>query len=99
MNTDVMFSSATDQWATPQAFFDEWHAMFNDWNARGVNSKFQVMPKNSSCNVYLPQQIHTGGINALMMDGSVRNVGSGVNVINWAASLTPNGGEVQSLDN
>lgn len=29
MNTDVMFSSATDQWATPQAFFDEWHAMFN----------------------------------------------------------------------
>lgn len=29
MNTDLMFSSATDQWATPQAFFDEWHAMFN----------------------------------------------------------------------
>jgi len=77
----------------------DWHAMFNDWNARGVNSKFQVMPKNSSCNVYLPQQIHTGGINALMMDGSVRNVGSSVNVINWAASLTPNGGEVLTLDN
>lgn len=29
MNTDLMFSSATDQWATPQAFFNEWHAMFN----------------------------------------------------------------------
>jgi site-specific DNA-methyltransferase (adenine-specific) len=29
MNTDVMFSSATDQWATPQAFFNEWHALFN----------------------------------------------------------------------
>jgi len=28
MNTDVMFSSATDQWATPQAFFDEWDAHF-----------------------------------------------------------------------
>ena len=23
MNTDLMFSSATDQWATPQSFFDE----------------------------------------------------------------------------
>lgn len=29
MNTDVMFSSATDQWATPQAFFNEWNALFN----------------------------------------------------------------------
>lgn len=28
MNTDLMFSSATDQWATPQAFFDEWDAIF-----------------------------------------------------------------------
>jgi prepilin-type N-terminal cleavage/methylation domain-containing protein/prepilin-type processing-associated H-X9-DG protein len=76
----------------------EWHAMFNDWNARGVNSKFQVMPKTSSCNVYVPQQIHTGGINALMMDGSVRNITSGVNVNAWAAALTPNGGEVLNLD-
>lgn len=29
MNTDVMFSSASDQWATPQAFFNEWNALFN----------------------------------------------------------------------
>lgn len=29
MNTDCMFSSATDQWATPQAFFDQWDAQFN----------------------------------------------------------------------
>lgn len=28
MNTDLMFSSATDQWATPQSFFDEWNAIF-----------------------------------------------------------------------
>jgi site-specific DNA-methyltransferase (adenine-specific) len=28
MNTDLMFSSATDQWATPQAFFDEWDALY-----------------------------------------------------------------------
>lgn len=29
MNTDLMFSSATDQWATPQAFFNEWDALFH----------------------------------------------------------------------
>ena len=28
MNTDLMFSSATDQWATPQSFFNEWDAVF-----------------------------------------------------------------------
>ena len=29
MNTDLMFSSATDNWATPQDFFDKLHAVFN----------------------------------------------------------------------
>jgi prepilin-type N-terminal cleavage/methylation domain-containing protein/prepilin-type processing-associated H-X9-DG protein len=77
----------------------EWHAMFNDWNARGVNSKFQIMPTQAQCNVYLPQQIHSSGINALMMDGSVRNIRSSVDPIAWAAALTPSGGEVRSLDN
>jgi phage N-6-adenine-methyltransferase len=28
MNTDLMFSSATDQWATPIEFFNEWNAIF-----------------------------------------------------------------------
>lgn len=29
MNTEVMFSSKTDQWATPQAFFDELNEEFS----------------------------------------------------------------------
>lgn len=29
MNTEVMFSSQTDQWATPQKFFDELNSEFN----------------------------------------------------------------------
>ena len=29
MNIDVMFSSKTDQWATPQKFFDELNNEFN----------------------------------------------------------------------
>ena len=29
MNKDLMFSSATDQWATPQGFFDKLNVEFN----------------------------------------------------------------------
>jgi len=29
MNTDVMFSSKTDNWATPQWLYDELHKEFN----------------------------------------------------------------------
>jgi site-specific DNA-methyltransferase (adenine-specific) len=28
MNTDLMFSSATDQWSTPQQFFNDWAKLF-----------------------------------------------------------------------
>jgi prepilin-type N-terminal cleavage/methylation domain-containing protein len=69
----------------------DWHAMFNDWNARDVNSKFQVLPTQAQCNRFLPQQIHTSGINALMMDGSVRNIRASVNPNAWWAALTPSG--------
>ncbi len=77
----------------------EWHAIFNDWQARGTASKFQIQPTNTQCNVYLPQSIHSSGIQAMMMDGSVRNVNNAVNPIAWAAALTPQGGEVIGLDN
>jgi phage N-6-adenine-methyltransferase len=42
MNTDLMFSSATDQWATPQAFFDQWNEIFRftlDVCADAANAK------------------------------------------------------------
>jgi hypothetical protein len=73
--------------------------MFNDWNARGTASKFQIQPTQAQCNRFLPQSIHSTGIQALMMDGSVRNVSSSVSPAIWAIALTPAGGEVGSLDN
>jgi prepilin-type N-terminal cleavage/methylation domain-containing protein/prepilin-type processing-associated H-X9-DG protein len=76
----------------------EWGAIFNQSSARGVASKFQVMPTQAQCNVYLPQQIHSGGINVMMMDGSVRSVGPNVDVNVWAAVLTPAGGETASFN-
>lgn len=77
----------------------DWHAMFNDWNARGAASKFQVQPTLAQCSPYLPQSIHSSGIQVLLMDGSVRTIGEGINPNIWAAALTPAGGEVISLDN
>ncbi len=50
MNTDVMFSSATDLWATPQAFFDKLNEEFN----------FTLDPcataDNAKCEVYFTKQ-------------------------------------------
>lgn len=42
MNTDLMFSSKTDLWSTPQDFFEEWDSKFNftlDVCSDGVNNK------------------------------------------------------------
>jgi len=76
-----------------------WGAFFNDASARGINSKFQMIPTTSQCNPTLPQTSHTGGIQVMLMDGSVRNVAQNIAPAVWAASLTPQGGESVSLDN
>ncbi len=76
----------------------DWHAMFNDWTARGVNSKFQVQPTKNQCNAHVPQSIHTGGIQVMMLDGSVRLVSNGISPTTWAVALTPSGGEVMPSD-
>ncbi len=82
----------------------DWHAMFNDWNARGVASKFQVQPRQSTdtsinqCNPYLPQMIHSGAINVMLLDGSVRGVSPSISDVAWAAALTPSGTETIPLN-
>ena len=77
----------------------DWHAMFNDWNARGAASKFQVQPTQAQCNRFLPQSPHSAGIQVMRMDGSVAFVGQGIDPVRWAAALTPANGEVIGLDN
>lgn len=76
----------------------DWHAMFNDWNARGPASKFQVQPTQAQCNRFIPQSAHSGGIMVMMMDGSVRFMGQSIDPNVWAAALTPAGGEVVPLN-
>jgi prepilin-type processing-associated H-X9-DG protein len=81
-------------WAHEPPASLEWNATFNTWVARGAASKFQVLPTQDQCNTYIPQQIHMGGINVLLMDGSVRTLNSSIDPNVWAAALTPAGGEV-----
>lgn len=52
MNTTVMFSSITDMWATPQAFFDELNKEF-DFNLDPCAIK-----DNAKCNKYFTPEIN-----------------------------------------
>lgn len=46
MNKDLMFSSATDLWATPQSFFDALNAEF------GFEVDVCALPENAKCKKY-----------------------------------------------
>lgn len=46
MNNDLMFSSKTDLWATPQAFFDKLHAVFR------FETDVCALPDNAKCATY-----------------------------------------------
>jgi hypothetical protein len=76
----------------------DWHAMFNDWNARGAASKFQVQPTTAQCNKYIPQTGHNAGIQVMLMDASVRGLNASMDPNVWAAGLTPQGNEPVNLD-
>lgn len=51
MNTDVMFSSKTDLWATPQDFFDKLNEEFH------FETDVCALPENAKCaHYYTPEQ-------------------------------------------
>jgi prepilin-type N-terminal cleavage/methylation domain-containing protein len=56
----------------------------------------RVIPTQQS--VYNIYPFNTAGVQALMCDGSVRLITTSVSVRAWSAAVTPNGGEVATLD-
>jgi len=58
----------------------------------------QFAPPGKSCNPRQVQGLSAGGILVLLMDGSVRNVGSGVSQLTWAKAIVPNDGLVLGND-
>jgi len=80
-----------------------WEPRFNSWANRGPSSKFQVQPTISgaatvTCDPTRPQAAHSGGMNTLLMDGSVRFVRGSIDPNTWWAACTPAGGEVLPAD-
>ena len=69
----------------------------------GVNSKFLSgipIPNTTAgkCDRGLASSPHSGIIIVGLGDGSVRSISSGINVNNWWAAVTPNGGETLPID-
>jgi prepilin-type N-terminal cleavage/methylation domain-containing protein len=80
-----------------------WEASFNMSPNRGPSSKFQVQPNpspatTSSCDYNRPSSGHSGGMNTMLMDGSVRFLSQNINPNTWWAACTPNGGEPMPAD-
>ena len=74
-----------------------------DANAGTYAHWFTPNPPTSSCNRHSQgwseaSSNHSGGVNALLGDGSVRFIKDTVSVITWRALGTRNGGEVVSAD-
>ncbi len=59
---------------------------------------FQVRPLPKDCNYRLPQTPHTGGMLAVMADGSTRIINAGVSPSTFWSAVTPAGGEVLGSD-
>ena len=51
MNTEVMFSSASVNWSTPQWFFDQYNQQYN------FTLDVCALPENSKCPVYFIPEI------------------------------------------
>ena len=60
----------------------------------GPGSKFQVQPDRVQCDYTLSQSGHSGGMNVVLADGSVRFLSASIDPNTWWALCTPAGGEV-----
>ena len=60
--------------------------------------QYGITPGQKKCDRARSQAIHTGVVNTLLMDGSVRGTSSGVTQPTWQNALTPNDGNVLGTD-
>ncbi len=52
----------------------------------------------SQMNAYNIYAVNSGGMLALMCDGSVRTINTSIGILPWSAAVTPTGGEAVALD-
>jgi prepilin-type N-terminal cleavage/methylation domain-containing protein len=78
---------------------------FGQWPATSIGpaSKFQVQPTpykppSTACDPTRPSSPHSGGIEALLGDGSVRFLSAGMSNATWWSACTADGGETLGND-
>ena len=82
----------------------EWNYYERDYSASGMDCDtgrivFQQQPVwNRDCNSYLYNSPHTGGMNVLLADGSVRFLNHTISPQTWENALRPNDGQVLGPD-
>ncbi|HEY1190317.1 MAG TPA: DUF1559 domain-containing protein [Gemmata sp.] len=88
-------------WAWQRGPYFDTRIMSNDTIAPNANSTAatpQVTPTVQNCNPYLLQAMDAGGCQVGLMDGSVRQVNSGVSGSTWVRAIWPQDGLVLGSD-
>jgi prepilin-type processing-associated H-X9-DG protein len=70
-----------------------------DYDIDQLTSREGSSATRISFDVVTARSYHTGGVNVLLMDGSVRFVTDSVSQAAWRAAATRSGGEPLGLDN
>jgi len=70
--------------------YSQWAPVYGQWSTGAP--QVGVTPKNAA--YYLPNSGHPSGIQALLMDGSVRGVGTSVSAQTWLNAIYPDDGSV-----
>jgi prepilin-type N-terminal cleavage/methylation domain-containing protein len=88
----------TATWDSPygQWWRTDCYTVKGDPNQYFLPPQPRLVPSQQSAWVIYP--INAGGVQGLMLDGSVRMIGTGVSVQAWSAAVTPRGGEAIGLD-
>ena len=60
--------------------------------------QFSITPAQQNCDRYRSQAIHTGAVNVLLADGSVKTLSSGVSQPTWQSAILPADGLVLGSD-
>ena len=64
----------------------------------GPGSIFQVRPRPGQCDASRCSTAHTGGMEVVLADASVRTLAGGMSGTTWWAAVTPASGEVLGPD-
>jgi len=89
----------------PNSAADDVYGVYNRANCRFGNtdpneyfhppSRLLIPSQQRHHNIY---PFTSGGVQAVMMDGSVKSITTSVNIRAWSASVTPRGGEAESIN-